>query len=120
MLRPKGIGISMTESGNPKDNAEAERINNTITDELLKDMEFHSPEELTDALDKVMDFYNNERVHASLEMFSLAAEADVNGRFKKYWRNYQEEAIDRKIKKKRVWLLQAKFICNFAPILARR
>ena len=30
LLREYGITISMTEDGNPKDNAQAERINNTI------------------------------------------------------------------------------------------
>ena len=40
-LKDYQIGISMTESGNPKDNAVAERINNTIKNELLKDMVFY-------------------------------------------------------------------------------
>lgn len=96
VLRSKHMGISMTESGNPKDNAEAERINNTIKNELLKDMAFHSLEELVDALDKAIDFYNNERPHASLGMLTPVAAAGVSGRFKRYWRSYREEAIDRK------------------------
>ena len=36
MLRKHGIRVSMTESGDPKDNAQAERINNTMKNELLK------------------------------------------------------------------------------------
>lgn len=96
VLKSKHMGISMTESGNPKDNAEAERINNTIKNELLKDMVFHSLEELVDALDKAIDFYNNERPHASLGMLTPVAAAGVSGRFKRYWRSYREEAIDRK------------------------
>ena len=35
------ISISMTESGNPKDNAVAERVNNTIKNELLKGIVFY-------------------------------------------------------------------------------
>lgn len=31
-----GVTISMTEGGNPKDSAQAERINNTMKNELLK------------------------------------------------------------------------------------
>lgn len=96
VLKSKHMGISMTESGNPKDNAEAERINNTIKNELLKDMVFHSLEDLVDALDKAIDFYNNERPHASLGMLTPVAAAGVSGRFKRYWRSYREEAIDRK------------------------
>jgi len=36
LLKQYGIRISMTERGEPKDNAQAERINNTIKNELLK------------------------------------------------------------------------------------
>ena len=34
-LKSCGIRISMTESGDPKDNAQTERINNTMKNELL-------------------------------------------------------------------------------------
>lgn len=98
ILKSKQIKISMTESGNPKDNAEAERINNTIKNELLKDMEFSSLEELSTAIDKAIDFYNNERPHASLGMMTPAAAAGFEGRFKRFWRSYREEAIDRATK----------------------
>jgi transposase InsO family protein len=40
VLNERGIRISMTESGDPKDNAQAERINNTMKNELLKDKVF--------------------------------------------------------------------------------
>ena len=36
LLKDYGIRISMTESGDPKDNAQAERINNTMKNELLQ------------------------------------------------------------------------------------
>ena len=41
-LTDKGICISMTEYGDPKDNAQAERINNTMKNELLKGKVFRS------------------------------------------------------------------------------
>ncbi|WP_255380691.1 transposase [Prevotella communis] len=37
-----GIRISMAEDGNPKENPQAERINNTMKNELLKGMRFTS------------------------------------------------------------------------------
>ena len=46
VLCEAGIRISMTESGDPKDNAVAERLNNTIKNELFKDIKFHSIEEV--------------------------------------------------------------------------
>ena len=51
-----GIHISMTESGDPKDNAVAERLNNTIKNELFKDTKFHSIEEVKRAMAKVVEF----------------------------------------------------------------
>ena len=52
----------MTESGDPKDNAVAERLNNTIKNELFKDIKFHSIEEVKRAMAKAVEFYNNERL----------------------------------------------------------
>lgn len=44
----------MTESGNPKDNSEAERINNTLKNELFKDKEFLEIDEVRDAMRAVV------------------------------------------------------------------
>ena len=49
-LKDRKIGISMTESGNPKDNAVAERVNNTIKNEFFKGMEFYSMREVRAAV----------------------------------------------------------------------
>lgn len=49
-LKDRKIGISMTESGNPKDNAVAERVNNTIKNEFFKGMEFYSVREVRAAV----------------------------------------------------------------------
>ena len=44
----------MTESGNPKDNAVAERVNNTIKNELLMGMQFSSKDEVRAAVDAAL------------------------------------------------------------------
>ena len=56
MLREHGIQVSMTESGDPKDNAQAERINNTMKNELLKGKVFRSVEEVLAAVALAVDF----------------------------------------------------------------
>ena len=53
----------MTESGDPKDNAQAERINNTLKNELLKGMRFTDIRQVKDAVRKAVAFYNSERPH---------------------------------------------------------
>lgn len=60
-LREHSVKVSMTESGDPKDNAQAERINNTMKNELLKDKIFRSIEEVIAAVALAVDFYNNRR-----------------------------------------------------------
>ena len=75
-LRKYGIRISMTESGDPKDNAQAERINNTMKNELLKDKAFTNLSDVIAAVAVAVDFYNNRRPHMSIGM---AVPADMNG-----------------------------------------
>ena len=70
MLREHGIQVSMTESGDPKDNAQAERINNTMKNELLKGKVFRSIEEVIAAVALAVDFYNNRRPHMSIGMMT--------------------------------------------------
>ena len=56
-LRKNKVMTSMTESGNPKDNAEAERINNTLKNELFKDMVFTEIGQVREALRKAVMSY---------------------------------------------------------------
>ena len=94
VLHQYRMRISMTESGNPKDNPEAERINNTLKNELLKDKEFHDTEEVREAMRAAVPFYNNERPHRSIEMLTPMEAAGRTGRFKRGWTSYRERAID--------------------------
>ena len=93
LLKERGINISMTENGNPKDNAIAERINLTIKEEFLKDIRFKSISEVKAAIAKAVEFYNNQRPHMSLDMMTPAQAAKCNGELKKWWRSYRDEAI---------------------------
>lgn len=93
-LRKNKVMISMTESGNPKDNAEAERINNTLKNELFKDMVFTNIDQVREALRRAVMFYNYERPHLSLEMRTPVEAASETGRFKRQWISYRERAID--------------------------
>ena len=79
MLRRRGICISMTESGDPKENAQAERINNTMKNELLKGKVFHSLEEVIAATALAADFYNNRRPHMSIGMMTPAEASETSG-----------------------------------------
>lgn len=93
LLNDNNILISMTESGDPKDNAQAERINNTMKNELLKGMRFCNIDEVIAAVARAVDFYNNDRPHMSIDMMTPAMAAFCEGEIKKHWVSLRERAI---------------------------
>ena len=93
LLKKYGISISMTESGDPKDNAIAERSNETLKDELFKGLVFRNIEEVRQAMQKAVDFYNNERPHMSLGGLTPSHAMKMNGAIPKQWFSYREKAI---------------------------
>lgn len=99
LLRRNGIRVSMTESGNPKDNPQAERINNTIKNEMFMGVEFHSVREVAAAMADAVDFYNNERPHMSIDMMTPAEAAQRTGEVKKHWKSWRLLAIKNKLEK---------------------
>ena len=92
-LNDNHISISMTESGDPKDNAQAERVNSTMKNELLKDMRFSCIDEVIPAVARAVDFYNNDRPHMSIDMMTPAEASLCEGEIKKHWISYREKAI---------------------------
>ena len=93
LLKHYGIRISMTESGDPKDNAQAERIHSTIKNEFFKGVVFHNIDEVKSAVTVVVDFYNNERPHMSIDMMTPSEAADCSGEIAKRWKSYRLIAI---------------------------
>ena len=65
----------------------------TIVNELLKDVVFHSIEEVRTAVADAIDFYNNERPHMSLEWKTPAEAAFCTGELKKKWVSHRENFL---------------------------
>ena len=97
LLNDNHIRISMTECGDPKDNAQAERINNTMKNELLKDMRFRDIEDVKVAVANAIEFYNNERPHMSINMMTPSQATACEGEIKKWWVSYRVKAIKEKL-----------------------
>ena len=93
ILREHGIQVSMTESGDPKDNAQAERINNTMKNELLKDKVFTNMDEVIAAVALAVAFYNNRRPHMSVGMMTPAEAAETTGDRDMRWTSRRHLAI---------------------------
>ena len=95
-LQEHGIQISMTESGDPKDNAQAERINNTMKNELLKGKRFSSTDDVEAAVEAAVRFYNEERPHMSIDMLTPRQAALCVGEINKRWISKRELCIKEK------------------------
>lgn len=67
-LKKRGISISMTQSGDPLENAIAERANGIIKTEWLYKMKIKTIEECNKELERIILFYNTERPHRSIGM----------------------------------------------------
>ena len=93
LLKEYHIRISMTEDGDPKENPQAERINNTVKNELLKGMRFTFIGEVIEALIVAVAFYNEARPHMSIDMMTPKEAAECTGELKKRWKSYREEYI---------------------------
>ncbi len=87
LLKKKGIAISMTQSGNPRDNAIAERINGILKMELLKES-YNNINEAYRAIKLAVNTYNNLRPHSSLDMLTPERAHQITGPIKRRWRNY--------------------------------
>ena len=98
VLSTNHIVPSMTEDGNPKDNAMAERINNTVKNELLHGKTFTDIRQVTDAVRKAVHFYNSERPHSSLDWHTPDQAHRMIGEMKRHWHSWREEAIRREQK----------------------
>jgi putative transposase len=64
--REMGIKQAFTSYGNPKGNADTERVFRTMKEELLWLREWHSPFELIEALGTWVEIYNRSYLHSSL------------------------------------------------------
>lgn len=93
LLKEHDITISMTESGDPKDNAMAERINNTMKNELLRGRVFRNIRDVQRAVTEAVRFYNCERPHMSIDMKTPLEASLCTGEIPKRWKSRREEHI---------------------------
>lgn len=91
VLKKNEIRISMTESGDPKDNAIAERVNGILKTEFLNHHTFESIEQVREIVDHAVEFYNTQRPHRSLDMLTPRQAAEKTGKINKRWLSYKDK-----------------------------
>lgn len=95
ILKQHQIAVSMTESGDPLDNAIAERINGILKEEYINvELEQHGT--ISGAkLDEIIHKYNNQRPHLSCDMLTPTQVHLIKGlTIKKRWKNYYKKQIN--------------------------
>lgn len=88
ILNKHGISISMTENGDPLENAVAERINGILKTEWINEMRLKSLKDTMFQVRNIIDIYNSQRPHSSIEMLT-PNQAHLETRpLKRLWKNY--------------------------------
>ena len=82
------IRISMTDKGDPYENAIAERVNGILKTEWLYQMKLTSLKAAREAVDDIVRVYNEQRPHLSVGMLTPMQARFQSGEMKKYWKNY--------------------------------
>ncbi len=70
VLDKHGVTISMTEGGDPYENAVAERVNGILKEEFYLGETFRSHEEAANQIGQAIEIYNRERPHLSCQMMT--------------------------------------------------
>ena len=93
LLQDYQLQISMTENGDPLENAIAERINGIIKNEYLYDYQVNSVKEACELLKEVVELYNTDRPHMSIgNLTPNQIHHSLNPiKTEKLWKNYYQK-----------------------------
>ena len=90
LLKKNSIEISMTQTGDPLENAIAERVNKTLKEEFSTDKQIHFKDVATaqKEVKKYVEYYNEKRPHRSIEMLTPCVAHHQNGVLERCWKTY--------------------------------
>lgn len=88
LLQDNGILVSMTQDGDPRDNAIAERVNGILKSEWLNDEHFNGYDDAHKRVAEVINIYNTRRPHLSLNYKTPAQAYLETGEQVRVWKNY--------------------------------
>jgi len=88
LLQDIGAEISMTQSGDPRDNPIAERVNGILKTEWLNDDHFIGFDDAYKRIGEVINIYNTKRPHLSLNYKTPEQAYMETGEQVRVWKNY--------------------------------
>lgn len=91
LLQDNSIKISMTENGDPLENAVAERINGILKGEYLKHYSITTIQQAKEELKRAVRLYNEDRPHFSIGLLTPELVHSKNLITEKLWKNYYQK-----------------------------
>jgi putative transposase len=91
VLTQNKIGISMTENGDPYENALAERVNGIIKNEFNLHTSQLGFEQTATRINNCVQAYNQIRPHSSCDYLTPSTAHQNEQQFKKRWKNYHKK-----------------------------
>lgn len=106
-LKAFNISVSMTENGDPLENAIAERVNGILKNEWLNFYKLKTKIEVISCLPRIIKTYNTRRPHLSIEKLTPSQAHTRTGILTRCWKNYwiSSEQIDNKQKQNTIFAL---------------
>lgn len=101
LLNKNKIGISMTENGDPLENAIAERVNGILKEEWLNEISLKDKDQATSEVQRVINIYNCKRPHCSIDMLTPNEAHTRTGYLPMRWKNYQKEKYLARLEKEK-------------------
>lgn len=92
VLQEYQIKISMTQNGDPLENAIAERVNGILKNELMPNVKIENLEHAQKLLKEIVLVYNDERPHMSIALLTPNQAHQLDGKLKRYWKNYYNKS----------------------------
>lgn len=96
ILEKQYIKISMTQSGDPLENALAERVNGILKDELLEKQYLHF-QQAQQAISIAISIYNHQRPHSSIDLLTPVEAHLREGELKRRWKNYYSPKKEKEV-----------------------
>lgn len=97
ILNDNFIKISMTQNGDPRENAIAERVNGILKDELLDKSHLNYREAVWN-VSIAISIYNHQRPHGSIDYLTPIEAHFRSGKLKRRWKNYYGKKKDMELK----------------------
>ncbi len=86
VLQSHNAKISMTENGDPRENAIAERVNGILKDEWINDLI-----ESNKIISEIIHTYNTDRLHTSIDYLTPEQAHQMTGKIKRKWKTYYKK-----------------------------